>query len=212
MLSLHHVRLPVHVPADAVLYHRHRSRRWSRPPRRWAPGAGAVLAHLAAAAGAGLAINFCLSFVQTFSVFPSAVLLGAPAGPTRVISIAAYQAAYEQYDYSMASAIAMIMGVRAACRRRRWSRRARLVLSRRGRRRERLIAMDRDNKPSVGDGCWAIAIWALVIFFILNLIAMIAAVVVNSFAHALAQHLAAGRLHDAMVHRRPGTSSSSTTC
>lgn len=57
----------------------------------------------------GLAITFCLSFVQDFSVFPSAVLLGAPAGPTRVISIAAYQAAFEQYDYSMASAIAMIM-------------------------------------------------------------------------------------------------------
>lgn len=59
----------------------------------------------------GLAINLCLSFVQTFSVFPSAVLLGAPAGSTRVISIAAYQAAYEQYDNSMASAIAMIMGL-----------------------------------------------------------------------------------------------------
>jgi putative spermidine/putrescine transport system permease protein len=58
----------------------------------------------------GLAINLCLSFVQTFSVFPSAVLLGAPAGDTRVISLAAYQAAYEQYDASMASAIAMIMG------------------------------------------------------------------------------------------------------
>jgi putative spermidine/putrescine transport system permease protein len=59
----------------------------------------------------GLAITFCLSFVQAFSVFPSAVLLGAPAGPTRVISIAAYQAAFEEYDYSMASAIAMLMGV-----------------------------------------------------------------------------------------------------
>jgi putative spermidine/putrescine transport system permease protein len=59
--------------------------------------------------GPGLAITFCLSFVQAFSVFPSAVLLGAPAGPTRVISIAAYQAAFEQYDYSLASAIAMIM-------------------------------------------------------------------------------------------------------
>ncbi|MBF9233655.1 ABC transporter permease [Microvirga alba] len=58
----------------------------------------------------GFAITFCLSFVQAFSVFPSAVLLGAPAGPTRVISIAAYQAAFEEYDYSMASAIAMIMG------------------------------------------------------------------------------------------------------
>ncbi|PSC03777.1 ABC transporter permease [Alsobacter soli] len=58
----------------------------------------------------GLAITFCLSFVQAYSVFPSAVLLGAPAGPTRVISIAAYQAAFEEYDYSLASAIAMIMG------------------------------------------------------------------------------------------------------
>ena len=27
-----------------------------------------------------------------------------------MISIAAYQAAYEQYDYSMASAVAMLMG------------------------------------------------------------------------------------------------------
>jgi putative spermidine/putrescine transport system permease protein len=57
----------------------------------------------------GLTITLALSFVQAFSVFPSAVLLGAPAGPTRVISIAAYQAAFEQYDYSMASAIAMLM-------------------------------------------------------------------------------------------------------
>lgn len=58
----------------------------------------------------GLAMCFCLSFVQAFSVFPSAVLLGAPAGSTRVISIAAYEAAFEAYDYSMASSIAMIMG------------------------------------------------------------------------------------------------------
>ncbi|MEJ8825044.1 sugar ABC transporter permease [Variovorax humicola] len=58
----------------------------------------------------GLAMTFCLAFVQAFSVFPSAVLLGAPAGPTRVISIAAYEAAFENYDYSMASCIAMIMG------------------------------------------------------------------------------------------------------
>ncbi|KAA2237959.1 ABC transporter permease [Salinarimonas soli] len=59
----------------------------------------------------GLAITFCLSFVQAFSVFPSAVLVGAPAGPTRVISIAAYQAAFEEYDYSMASAVAIVMGL-----------------------------------------------------------------------------------------------------
>jgi putative spermidine/putrescine transport system permease protein len=59
----------------------------------------------------GLAITFCLSFVQAFAVFPSAVMLGEPAGATRVISIAAYEAAFEQYDYPMASAIAMIMGL-----------------------------------------------------------------------------------------------------
>jgi putative spermidine/putrescine transport system permease protein len=57
----------------------------------------------------GLAITLALAFVQAFTVFPSAILLGAPAGPTRVISIAAYQAAFEQYDYSLASAIAMLM-------------------------------------------------------------------------------------------------------
>jgi putative spermidine/putrescine transport system permease protein len=59
----------------------------------------------------GLAMCFCLAFVQAFSVFPSAVLLGSPAGPTRVISIAAYEAAFEMYDYSLASAIAMMMGL-----------------------------------------------------------------------------------------------------
>ncbi|EPR21275.1 hypothetical protein L905_07235 [Agrobacterium sp. TS43] len=58
----------------------------------------------------GLAITFCLTFVQAFAVFPSAVLLGAPAGITRVISIAAYEAAYEDYDTSMASTIAILMG------------------------------------------------------------------------------------------------------
>jgi putative spermidine/putrescine transport system permease protein len=59
----------------------------------------------------GLIVTFCLAFVQAFSVFPSAVLLGAPSGPTRVIAIAAYQAAFEQYDHSMGAAIAIIMGL-----------------------------------------------------------------------------------------------------
>ncbi len=58
----------------------------------------------------GLAITFCLSFVLAFSVFPSANLVGDPAGSTRVISIAAYHAAFEQFDYSLGSAISMIMG------------------------------------------------------------------------------------------------------
>ncbi len=60
----------------------------------------------------GIGIAFCLAFVLDFSVFPSAILLGEPSRATRVISIAAYHAAFEQFDYSMASAIAMLM---AAC-------------------------------------------------------------------------------------------------
>lgn len=59
----------------------------------------------------GLATTFCLTFVLAFSVFPSAILVGDPAGTTRVISYAAYQAAYEQYNYSLGSTIAVIMGV-----------------------------------------------------------------------------------------------------
>jgi putative spermidine/putrescine transport system permease protein len=59
----------------------------------------------------GLVMAFCLAFVQAFSVLPSAVLLGAPAGPTRVISIAAYEAAFEQLDAPLASCIATIMGL-----------------------------------------------------------------------------------------------------
>jgi putative spermidine/putrescine transport system permease protein len=59
----------------------------------------------------GLATTFCLTFVLAFSVFPSAVLVGDPAGDTRVISIAAWHAGYEQYDYPKASAIAVVMGL-----------------------------------------------------------------------------------------------------
>jgi putative spermidine/putrescine transport system permease protein len=57
----------------------------------------------------GIAMTFCLTFVLAFSVFPSANLVGDPQGSTHVISIAAYHAALEQFDYSMGSAIAMIM-------------------------------------------------------------------------------------------------------
>jgi putative spermidine/putrescine transport system permease protein len=58
----------------------------------------------------GLATTFCLTFVLAFSVFPSAILVGDPSGSTRVISIAAYEAAYVRYDYAAASAAAVIMG------------------------------------------------------------------------------------------------------
>jgi putative spermidine/putrescine transport system permease protein len=59
----------------------------------------------------GLAVAFALVFVMSFGVFPSAILLGQPAGATRTIAIAAYQQAFEHYDMSYASAIAVIMGL-----------------------------------------------------------------------------------------------------
>ncbi len=59
----------------------------------------------------GVAIAFALVFVMNFGVFPSAVLVGQPAGATRTIAIAAYQQAFERYDMSAASAIAVVMGV-----------------------------------------------------------------------------------------------------
>jgi putative spermidine/putrescine transport system permease protein len=58
----------------------------------------------------GLCVTFALTFVLAFSVFPSAIMVGDPAGSTRVISIAAFHAQFEQYDYAMGSAVAMIMG------------------------------------------------------------------------------------------------------
>lgn len=57
----------------------------------------------------GIAISLCLCFVMAFSVYPSAVLLGQPSGPTRVISIAAYQWAFEKFNFNAASAISMLM-------------------------------------------------------------------------------------------------------
>ncbi|GAA0365447.1 sugar ABC transporter permease [Microbispora corallina] len=59
----------------------------------------------------GLATTFVLAFVLAFSVFPSANLVGEPANETRVMAIAAYDAAFEKYDYSMASTVAVLMGV-----------------------------------------------------------------------------------------------------
>lgn len=58
----------------------------------------------------GLAITFCLNFVLAFSVFPSANLLGNPAGDSHVLAVAAAQAIFTKYDYSMASAISVISG------------------------------------------------------------------------------------------------------
>ncbi len=59
----------------------------------------------------GIAIAFCLNFVANFSVFPSANLVGEPSAATRVISIAAFQAAYDQNNRPLGIAIALVMGV-----------------------------------------------------------------------------------------------------
>jgi putative spermidine/putrescine transport system permease protein len=59
----------------------------------------------------GIAIAFCLNFVANFGVFPSATLVGNPSAETRVLSIAAYEAAYDQNNPPMGTAIAVIMGL-----------------------------------------------------------------------------------------------------
>ena len=59
----------------------------------------------------GLATTFILTFVLAFGVFPSARLVGDPGGGTRVMALMAYRAFGEQIDYSMASTIAIMMGV-----------------------------------------------------------------------------------------------------
>jgi len=59
----------------------------------------------------GLATTFILTFVLAFSVFPSARLVGDAMGSTRVMSLMAFRAFGEQNDYSMASTIALMMGV-----------------------------------------------------------------------------------------------------
>jgi putative spermidine/putrescine transport system permease protein len=59
----------------------------------------------------GLTITFCLSFVMAFAVFPSATLVGDPSGATHVISIVAYQAAYQEVDYPFASAVTVVMAL-----------------------------------------------------------------------------------------------------
>lgn len=57
----------------------------------------------------GLMTTFCLTFVMAFAVFPSALMVGDPDGSTHVISIEAYEAALERFDYAAGCADAMIM-------------------------------------------------------------------------------------------------------
>jgi putative spermidine/putrescine transport system permease protein len=57
----------------------------------------------------GLMTTFCLTFVMSFAVFPSALMVGDPDGSTHVISIEAYEAALQRFDYAQGCADAMIM-------------------------------------------------------------------------------------------------------
>lgn len=59
----------------------------------------------------GLATTFILTFVLAFSVFPSARLVGDASDETRVMALMAYRSFAEQLDYSMASTIAIMLGV-----------------------------------------------------------------------------------------------------
>jgi putative spermidine/putrescine transport system permease protein len=57
----------------------------------------------------GLLTTFSLTFVMAFAVFPSALMVGDPDGRTHVISIEAYEAALQRFDYAQGCADAMIM-------------------------------------------------------------------------------------------------------
>jgi putative spermidine/putrescine transport system permease protein len=59
----------------------------------------------------GVAIAFCLNFVANFTVFPSAVLVGRPDDLTKVLSVVAFRAAYEQNNPAYGTAIAFTMGI-----------------------------------------------------------------------------------------------------
>lgn len=59
----------------------------------------------------GLMTTFSLTFVMAFAVFPSAMMVGSPDGSTHVISIEAYEAALQRFDYAQGCADATIMTV-----------------------------------------------------------------------------------------------------
>jgi putative spermidine/putrescine transport system permease protein len=59
----------------------------------------------------GAIMSFCITFASNFSVFSSAILLGAPSGPTRTMAYASYQWAYEKYDQNFGVTISIVMVV-----------------------------------------------------------------------------------------------------
>ena len=136
-----------------------------------------------------------------------------------MISIAAFHAAFEQYDYSMASAIAMIMaavellviGAVLACAAASTAaptRREGLMAARPEARRE--LRRGAGDGSSPRPGAWLA--WGAVAFFMLHLAGRLGSVVVNSFATSwFGAWLPQGYDH-AVVRRRLGRVRASATC
>ncbi|HKT02141.1 MAG TPA: ABC transporter permease subunit [Rugosimonospora sp.] len=57
----------------------------------------------------GIVTALTLALVESFAVFPSAVLVGQPDSATHVLSIPLYQAAQQRFDYGAAASIALVM-------------------------------------------------------------------------------------------------------
>lgn len=60
-------------------------------------------------AAPGLLTAFMLALVESFAIFPSAILVGQPDNQTHVLTIPIYQAASQNSDYTQASAIAIVL-------------------------------------------------------------------------------------------------------
>ncbi len=58
----------------------------------------------------GIAVAFALNFVANFGVFPTAVVVGDPAGSTNVLAYAAYYQAFSNYNLPLGTSIAVVMG------------------------------------------------------------------------------------------------------
>jgi putative spermidine/putrescine transport system permease protein len=60
-------------------------------------------------AAPGILTAFMLALVESFAIFPSAILVGQPDNQTHVLTIPIYQAASQNSDYTQASAIAIVL-------------------------------------------------------------------------------------------------------
>jgi putative spermidine/putrescine transport system permease protein len=57
----------------------------------------------------GIITAFMLALVESFAIFPSAILIGQPDNQTHVLTIPIYQAAAQRSDYTQASAFAIVL-------------------------------------------------------------------------------------------------------